>query len=272
MVTSIESAKAKKPKQRVSEDSRYPVYTLDDSVVAARAVHEQGGGRCTPDQLAAFLRYSTTNSGAWLSRLSSARHFGLIQNDGRFITITPLALRIISPEYEEDAAEARAEAFLAVPLYGRLFQRYQGSSLPAEAGLRNAMVTTFGIPEGRTATAYKVLMESADQAGFFAARGGVRTHLVRPVLGPRGNVQVEEQPVEDIAPLGFGNGNGGGGEPPTGGVQPKPSVADKPPLTMDSVRLEYVRKLISLLGQEGVDQADLMGRIEKLLEIEGIMP
>ena len=56
-------------------------------------------------------------------------------------------------------------------------------------------------------------------------------------------------------------GDHGGGPPPP----PQAPMAVDP----SQVKLEYVRKLISQIGQEGMDQAELMQRIERLLESGG---
>src|SRR5258708_12913950 len=67
------SAATEKAKKRRSPAAvRYPNYGLADSVLVARVIHEQGGGVASRDRLAAFLSYSTPNSGAFLTRLASA--------------------------------------------------------------------------------------------------------------------------------------------------------------------------------------------------------
>src|ERR1700694_3721071 len=54
----------------------YPYFDLDDSIAVARAVHDQGGGTCSRDHLAAALKYSTTKSGGFLARLYAAQRVG----------------------------------------------------------------------------------------------------------------------------------------------------------------------------------------------------
>lgn len=237
---------------RVPNENRYLLYHLNDSIAVAQSIRDQGGGSCSPEHLAGFLHYSGTNNGAYITRIGAARAFGLIQTNARQLMPTQLAHSILSPEYTDDARAGRAQAFLNVPLYRAIFQRYrpQGGQLPAEAGLRHVLQTQFGIPTNRTGIAYRVLMDSAEQAGFFEARGGARTHLVMPLIHaqPGGGAR---EPSETT-------GSDGGGVPPT--MPPPPTE-----VSLDQVHLEYVRKLISLLGTEAVDHKELMDRIERLL-------
>ena len=271
MTTPINAAAAQQPKARarVPTESRYPVYSLEDSVEVARLIHENGGGAAAPDQLAGFLKYSTTNSGTYLSRIAAARLFGMIENSGRDLVPSHLALRIIHPEYPQDQADAQVDAFLTVPLYRTLYQRYEGQALPPEVGLRNAMRTVYSIPEGRTPAANRGVMESAEQAGFFSTRGA-RSHLVKPTSrAPQTAGSAEATDVAGEAQGDFGGGRGGsggggrGGGSGSGGWPQTPAVAG----TMHEVRAEYVRQLIAMLGEEEerAERVLLMARIERLV-------
>jgi hypothetical protein len=171
--------------QRVKAEHRYPVYDLEDSIALARAVRDKGGGAVSAHQLAGFLDYSGTNNGAFIRRLAAARYFGLIQDSGKLVSVTRLANTILAPERPgEDDRRARVEAFLKVPLFKALYERYKTGSLPPEAGLRNAFETQFELPRAQTQRAYRAFIDSARQAGFFDARGGSPTHLVIPVILP----------------------------------------------------------------------------------------
>jgi hypothetical protein len=50
---------------------------------------------------------------------------------------------------------------------------------------------------------------------------------------------------------------------------PPPTPPPLSPQTVDQVKLEYVRKLIAMLGTDGVPQEQLMDRIERLLNEDG---
>lgn len=244
-------------KRRSPPAIRYPAYSLADSVAAAEAIHKKGRGIATRDQLAAFLSYRTTNSGAFLTRLASARLFDLITTRDRDFVITPLAQKILMPVYEAQAKEALVEAFLTVPLFKAIFEEYRGRELPPEFGFKNLLITQYGLNPTQAAGAYRVLMESAETAGFFATRGA-RTHLIMPQAHPA-QPDIGEETESDQQPS-YGGGDGGGTLPPT-----------RTPLTREELKNAYVQTLIDLLrdkGKNGELDSELMARIEKLLAID----
>lgn len=200
MVQQFQQAPQPARRSRVKAESRYPVYDLNSSIEVARIIRDQGGGAADQPHLASFLNYRTTRSGAFITRIAAARLFGLIENRDQLLVPTSLANAIIAPEHPgKDDVRARLEAFWRVPLYRSLYERYKDTQLPPEAGLRNAMETLYNIPRSRTQLAYRVLMDSAGQAGLYEARGGARTHFVAPVV-PEAGDEAAEQWAQTIPP------------------------------------------------------------------------
>jgi len=237
---------------------RFPYYTLADSVAAAKAVHDRGGGLATRDQLAAFLDYSSTNNGAYLNRVAAAKLFGLIISEGSQFRFTPRAAAILMPSYPEDAQRALAEAFLDVPLFKAVYEECKGQQLPNEFGLKNLLRLKFSVGQSVVDTAVRTLMSSAEDAGFFATRGS-RTHLIMPAVAPA--ALPPERSTEDTDNSTEADVHGGGG----GGNNYIP-----PPQSREELQNSYVATLIELLrekGKQGEVDAELMTRIEKLLAL-----
>jgi len=168
-------------KLRPRSEIKYPYYDLEDATKLARAVRDKGGGSCTLDQLARFLDAKSTASGAFRSRIGGAVLFGLVAASRGRVSSTQRAQRILSPEYPEDAQQAKIAAFLGVPLFKAVYDHYRGQALPADVGLKNALEHQFGVVKARVATAHRVLMSSAQEAGFFSTGKG---HLVEPPTKP----------------------------------------------------------------------------------------
>jgi hypothetical protein len=162
------------------------VYDLEASLAVAKAVKEQGGNACTVEQLAAYLGYKNTRGGGFVSRVAAAKAFGLIRTvQGRY-EASPRAEAIMYPVTNDTRQQEIRDAFLGIPLYRQVYDRYRGVQLPEEPGMRNLLQTQYRIPAGgRAGLAYRVLMDSAETAGFFAANQGRRTHLIDPGLGAR---------------------------------------------------------------------------------------
>jgi hypothetical protein len=73
------------------------------------------------------------------------------------VELTDLGKRIVDPETHDGA---RAEAFLRVPLYRAIFDRYRGVKLPPDPGLESEMVG-LGVSTKQTERARQVLQRSA---------------------------------------------------------------------------------------------------------------
>ena len=131
--------------------------------------------------------------------------------DGRY-RATNLAESILYPVTPEQKRQALRDAFLNVPLYKTVYEEFKGIRLPEALGLDNLLRTKFGIPGGdRTALARRVILDSADQAGFFSASQGQRTNLIDPVMGMASSPSPSQwQPQPSFG--GGGGGGGGGGQ------------------------------------------------------------
>jgi hypothetical protein len=113
--------KQKQTRQRSSVPFAY--VDLQDVMEVAVAIQEHvGSGDCDEHQLSAWLKKSQKSSG-FRSVWSTARLFGLIETENGKFRLSPLGRRAVDPAQERDA---KAKAFLTVPLYNKLFENYKG--------------------------------------------------------------------------------------------------------------------------------------------------
>lgn len=166
---------------------------LGDVLEVARVV-ERRGHSCTVDEIAAGLDQQMT-SGAFRTKMSAARLYGVIDISRQMVTLTDIGRRMLSPETQ---VPALAEAFMRVPLNRMVYEQFAGSTLPPDQGIE-AAIRRFGVPEKQTSRARQVLIRSAETAGFFSTG---RNRLVRPAAS---NV-----PTEPPAGPGTGSQNRGG--------------------------------------------------------------
>lgn len=200
-----------KPKSEVS----YPYYDLDKSIDVARVIHAEAGGTCDRAQLAGLLKYSGVRNGGFLSRVSAAKMFGLLEENLDKLTLTERAKIILSPVMPADAEKAKVEAFLSVDLFSRIYDQFKGQALPAEVGLKNLLQTQYKIVPDRVIPALRVLMDSAESAGFFKVSGN-RSRMTEPIIAsngstpPQDNLPPPPPPSEHKKRHGGGTGDGGG--------------------------------------------------------------
>ncbi len=200
----------KRTRERSSVE--FPYGDLDDAIEVARAIHENAGTACSPDQLAAYMR-QTTSSGAFRLKIATARVFGIVETERGLVALTPLGRRIVDAGQEK---EARAVAFLKVPLYQAIFEKFKGHLLPPPAALEREMLGV-GVSPKQTDKARQAFERSAEQAGFFSL-GNDR--LTIPTTGAKrpdaaSLAKGGTPPTFHGGGAGFaggGSGSGGGGD------------------------------------------------------------
>lgn len=178
----------------------FPYGDLEDAIEIARAIHINAGTSCTPEQLAGYMG-QMVSSGAFRLKVSAARVFGLVQTERGTITLTNLARQTVDQSQER---EARAQAFLTVPLYRAIYEKFKGHMLPPRAALEREMAN-LGVAQKQTDRARQAFERSAEQAGFFA-------HGADRLVMPSGINRPETAPVD--TPITASKSNSGGDEPP----------------------------------------------------------
>ena len=189
----------------------FPYTDYENAASLATAIHGNvGHGQCSMGQLAAWLNRSVNSSG-FRTDLAAARLFGLIESDNpESLRLTDLGRRIADPA---QARAAKAEAFLKVPLFKALYEKYKDAITPPPGALEREIVD-LGVGEKQKARARQVFENSADQTGF---REAAPNKLVAPAV-------FKPQNPEEKRKHG---GNGGGGSD----------------LNLDPLLLELLRKV-----------------------------
>jgi hypothetical protein len=188
----------------------FPYMDLGEAIALAKAIHNNvGTGTCTIEQLAPWVKQSPTSSG-FRSRLAASRLFGLIDTDrSDALRLNELGRLVVDNKRDR---EGRAKAFLNVPLYAAVHDKFKGGVVPPAAALEKELVG-LGVASTLSDTARRILERSAEQAGFYEAG---RDRLVMPGYapqdGPSGDVVVETNGGGGMG--GGGSLGGGGGEPP----------------------------------------------------------
>ena len=219
-------ADPKQGKARAKSGVRFPYNGLAQSIEVAKVIHEKAGGLCDLAQLATLLDYSGIRNGAFRTQVSAARMFGLIEEaEDQKLRVSPRGLAIIAPVSETQAIRAKVEAFMAVDLFKKGFDRFHGTSLPEQVGLRNLLSTEYQVVPDRVLPTVRIMLDSADEAGLFKAAGN-RTRMVMPLAMPGSAAPVVPPPLtpKPITPSterdGRNGGGGGGGGDGEGEIDP----------------------------------------------------
>jgi hypothetical protein len=168
----------------------FPYNNLNDAIEVAQAIHANvGSGDCDDVQLAAWLKMSHKSSG-YRVQISAARMFGLIETANSLHKLSALGKMIVDPQRER---EARAKAFMKVPLYARVYEQYKGTVIPPSAAFERDIMG-MGVAEKQKGRARQVFEKSAEQGGFFEQG---RNRLVMPGIAARSDEIPEEGKTDD---------------------------------------------------------------------------
>ena len=178
-------AKAKAKKQKASEREQstiaFPYFDMETAIGVARVILNAGALSVTREQLAGLLD-SSTNSGTFLTKMSATRMFGLITTGSGMVELTELGSYILDSD-EKRSRKARADAFLAVPLFRKVYDEFRGRQLPPRPlPLEHAFVK-LGVSNSQKGTARLAFDRSAQQAGYFSAG---TDRLIEPIIGGAG--------------------------------------------------------------------------------------
>jgi hypothetical protein len=184
-VDDVEDDQGDEGKTRQRSTIAFPYTDYDGAAAVAAAIHGNvGHGICSATaQLAPWMSQSPKSS-SFRTQLAAARLFGLIESDNAdSYRLTQLGTRVVDPA---QARSAKAEAFLRVPLFAALFEKYKAGVTPPNAALEREIVG-LGVPEKQKARARQVFENSAEQTGY---REHGANRLVMPAVvvpAPAGN-------------------------------------------------------------------------------------
>lgn len=155
----------------------FPYVSIDSATSVARVLLQLGAVPVERDQIAAQLGH--TMSGSFVNKMSAAKMFGLIEGPASSkYRLTQLGHAILDTSR---SPAARAEAFLNVPLYRKIYDGFRNVQLPPRPGGIEQTMVEFGVPQKQKDKARRAFENSARQAGFFSHG---KDRLVAPVIVP----------------------------------------------------------------------------------------
>ena len=186
-------------RKRTRSTILFPYLALGSCLEVPSAVHEVGGDACEWNQIASHLGLAA-QGGAFRQKMVATRIFGLIEYNGQDVTLTELGQRCID---EKTSKGGYADAFLHVPLFRQLFEKFDGLKLPPHAAIQHVM-EELGVAPKQTAKARQSFIKSAREAGYFEINPD---RLTKPGVEPPDKNSLDKRRKEPQ--------NGGKGEPPT---------------------------------------------------------
>lgn len=165
--TSEGASSATKAKRVKVSQSDVPAYSLGEALRVAVAITENYASAPTkPLEVAAAMNLAPASSHFRMLTGSSIA-YGLTAGgyNAVEISLTPLALRILSPLEEGEDLIAKREALLTPNIVGQFLNKYNNSPLPPEQIAQNVLIS-MGVPKERSANVYQLIIEGAESLGL----------------------------------------------------------------------------------------------------------
>jgi hypothetical protein len=181
------SAAKKEPRTYLSQ-SDVPLYSLEKALKIPQAIVDNyGKGPSKPLEVAKVLEVSPTDP-RFKMQAGASIAYGL--TDGGWnasqIALTPLALKVLKPKNEDEPTQAKREALLRPRVIREFLTKYNDAAIPRDDIAYNVL-EDMGVPNDRTESVLKLIMEGAEAVGFITGiKGKKYANLkgIKPTPGP----------------------------------------------------------------------------------------
>ena len=174
------TAKSKSPaipvKRSRTSSVSYPYHPLALCVDLAKGVRDIGNGKQdVPRSLLASHLKVGENSGDFITKIASAKTYGLIDGRGTF-NLTDLSRGYFFPTTDPDREKKMAllQASAQPGAFSALLSRFDGSKPPDQELIGNVLSQQMGIPESWKARVTKYFLKSMEFAGALGSDGFLR--------------------------------------------------------------------------------------------------
>lgn len=142
------AAKPVRPDAGSKAKRTFPQFGLEDCYRLVNSIKEfNAGNPWSPKEIAAALNMGTGSNYFYLT--AACRDYGLTIGTRATakIELTELGRNLVYPKSPEQMAEALNAAFRNIELFQKVYDYYQGGSLPEIQYLKNTLKTEFGVDE-----------------------------------------------------------------------------------------------------------------------------
>lgn len=163
-----------KAKPKVKPKREFPQHSIEDSKKIVEAIKEHNAGNpWAPGEVAAAIEMGKGNNFFYLT--ASSRDYGLTigTRDTAKIEIGEIGQRFAYPKSPEEEYEAVKDAFFNIALFKKVFDYYQGQSLPEIQYLKNTLKTEFGVDEALQNEFYELYQKNLTYLYSVQSKTGV---------------------------------------------------------------------------------------------------
>lgn len=201
---------AAKPAQLPKAQYPFPRRTLEDALRIPTTLRTHNGGEpYTPGEIAKALGIGG-KTGNFFYLTGASRDYGLTEGtrDAALISLTLLGKQAVYPTSDEEAADARLNAFLSVDKFREMLDHYKGSVLPEDEFVRNTLETKFGLDPRTHDEFLEVWRKNCRYLGIGADwKGAGPVKPAAPPMGPESGSTASALLASPVDPVdGFSSG------------------------------------------------------------------
>lgn len=156
--------------------TRFPYYDITVSIQLVERIKEGGVDKLDSKTLAKAMEHESDKSSAFLTKVSSAKHYGLItelkekegEEELKYYCLSELSKKIITPIDTAEKEEAMRQAFFNFDLWKQIYDKFEeNKKLPVRSTLENLLQREHGISPVSKSRAYDVFVDSGKTVGLF---------------------------------------------------------------------------------------------------------
>lgn len=164
-------------KKARGEQREFPILPLNYALEVAGSIDQKLGGKVSSHETLSTA--VNVRGGALIQRIAAARRYGLIEGKGE-MKPSSLAMKILHPISEGEAAQGMREAIYNVALFKELIERFK-DKIPESEILQNILKREYNVPQQilpRVANAFRKNVEILSNIG-----GGVPINIdIEPIV------------------------------------------------------------------------------------------
>ena len=185
---------------------KYPLFSLEKSIVISQSIWEKHSGNPTTLlDLASELNHSPTSS-SFSKLVVSSRRYGLTtgsfsQNTTKTISITDLGKSIVAPISNDNVKQLKIKALLQTKIYEKLFNNLNGKIIPPKNIFENDLVRLYNIPDKNKRECCTTILKNVEELQLSKDVGGkkyLNLDSVRSNLSDNANESSEDEDAQEV--------------------------------------------------------------------------
>ena len=197
----VPAQKNNKKERSYLSQADVPTCSVDKALTIAQAIIDNyGNGPAAPLDVAQVLQVAPYNTDfKMLTGASIAYGFTEGGWNASQIALTPLAIKILKPQTENDTLDGKREALLKPRIIREFLNKYNGNAVPRDDIAANVL-EGMGVPKDRTAAVLAMIVEGANSVGFLSDIKGKKYVNLKGVTPPDPEAAQEEDQSQTTDP------------------------------------------------------------------------